>query len=99
MDPLQERFVEDLPRLEKVAQFRLRRLGEEAKEEATQEVIALCWQAYVRLIEQGRTLEDIQWLRQKVAEFAAKRVLCGRYLCGSSIRECLSLRGRTELRP
>lgn len=77
---LQSRFEADLPRLQRVARFRLRRFAGEARDEAIAETIALCWQAYVRLFERGECLGVIERYAQKVAEFSAKRVLCGRLL-------------------
>lgn len=90
-DALQQQFLDDLPKLERVAKFRLRRLEPEAREEAVAETIALCWQAYVRLIERGKGLDVIERFANKTAEFAAKRVLCNRPLTGSRSREALNL--------
>jgi hypothetical protein len=87
---LQSRFEADFPRLERVARFRLRRLDGEAKDEAIAETIALCWQAYVRLVERGKSLAEVERYAPKTAEFSAKRVLCGRLLTGLRSRDALS---------
>jgi len=87
---LQSQFEADLPRLKRVADFRLRRFRGEAKDEAVAETLALCWHAYVRLIEGGRSLAVVRRFAQKTAEFSAKQVLCGRALTGSRSADVLS---------
>lgn len=75
----QQDFTALRPRVLRVARFRLRRLSGEAKEEALAEVEAMAWAGYRRLREQGR---DPAPFIQKIAEFAAKRYLCGHRLTG-----------------
>jgi DNA-binding NarL/FixJ family response regulator len=76
---LQQQFVADLPRIQRVARFRLRHLSAERKEEAVAEAVALAWRAYVTLADQGR---DIASLGSKIAEFCARSVGSGRTLAG-----------------
>ncbi|HYT95533.1 MAG TPA: hypothetical protein VEL76_42835 [Gemmataceae bacterium] len=84
---IQEGYLKALPKMKKVARFRLRHLDAERKDDAVQEVLAICWEQYRRLFERGR---DVQPLVQKIAEFATRRVRCGREWVGTRCRDVLS---------
>lgn len=90
---IQQAFLEALPRIQRVARFRLRHLCGEAKEEALQEVIALSWQAYRSLSLQGRNVTP---LVGKIAEYSARRVRCGRLFVSTKLRDALSPIPRRE---
>lgn len=76
---IQERFEQVLPRIRNVLRFRLRRLHGEELDEATAEALAICWQQYLKLTQDGRSPDTFVG---KIAEFAAKGVLCGGRLAG-----------------
>ncbi len=73
--------------MKRVARFRLRHLDEERKEDAVQEVLAICWEQYRRLVERGR---DPTPFVGKMAEFATRRVRCGRGFLRTRLRDVLS---------
>lgn len=83
---IQKGFEESLPCIMRVAKFRLRGLTGEAKDDAIAEVVALSWQSYRRLAEQGRDPPV-----PKIAEFSSRRVRCGRGLANPNpVQESLS---------
>jgi DNA-directed RNA polymerase specialized sigma24 family protein len=84
---MQQGFLEALPRIQRIARFRLRHLCGERKDEAVAETVALAWNAYRRLFLTGR---DVAPLVGKIAEFSARQVCCGRQLTGTRIRDVLS---------
>jgi hypothetical protein len=77
---LQAQFLELLPRLRAQAQgaFRFLRCPHR-RDDATAEVVALCWSWFVRLAERGR---DPVPLAGALVHFATRRVRSGRRLCG-----------------
>lgn len=85
---IQDRFEQELPQFKKVLRSRLRRLGEEAREEAVAESLAICWRDYLNLHLKGRNPGP---LVNKIAEFAAKSVLCGARLIGEhTVKDVMS---------
>jgi hypothetical protein len=79
-EALQVHFLAILPRIEEHAQVRfgfLRCPGR--REDAIAEVVALAWKWFLRLIEQGK---DIDQFVSVLADYAVRHVRCGRKLCG-----------------
>jgi DNA-directed RNA polymerase specialized sigma24 family protein len=74
-------FVECiLPKVERHARFAFRWLTNPAdQEDAIQETIALCWAWASRLATQGKDAAQFAWA---LANFASRRVMVGRRLCG-----------------
>jgi hypothetical protein len=80
MDALQRRFLDLLPRLEAHGRVCFRRLRPRSlREERIAEMIAMCWQWYRRLAEQGK---DAALFPTMLVTFAARAVKSGRRLCG-----------------
>src|SRR5207249_3582804 len=90
---IQEGFEKALPKIKTVARFRLRHLDAEAKEDAVAECLAICWQAYRRLVERGR---DPTPFINKLAEFATRRVRTGRLFVNTKLRDVLAPQPRHE---
>src|SRR4051812_9082666 len=89
---MHEDFEQALPTIKRVAKFRLRHLEGERLDDAIQETLALCWDAYRRLCLQGR---DPTPLVGKIAEFSTRRVRCGRGLVnGEPVRDAMSAQSR-----
>jgi hypothetical protein len=78
-NPLGDRFLAFLPRVELHARIYFRFLPNDRKEEAVAETIALAWRWYVRLAERGK---DASQFVSALASFAARAVVSGRRLCG-----------------
>jgi hypothetical protein len=79
-EALHAHFLAILPRIEQHAQVRfafLRCPGR--RDDAIAEVVALCWRWFLRLIEQGK---DIDQFVSVLADFAVRHVKSGRKLCG-----------------
>jgi hypothetical protein len=77
---LHARFQALLPRVERHARVFFRHLRcPDRKQDAIHETIALAWQWFVRLAEQGK---DASQFPSALADFAARRVNGGRRLCG-----------------
>ena len=70
-----ERFLAMLPTIRRAARAAFDRYAAEAREEAVQEVIANCWQAYARLVQQGRAALAYPTV---LAKFAIAHVRAGR---------------------
>jgi hypothetical protein len=89
IDALQRRFLDLLPRLEAHGQVFFRRLRPRSlREERIAEMIAMSWQWYRRLAEQGK---DAAQFPTMLATFAARAVKSGRRLCGKeSAKDALS---------
>jgi hypothetical protein len=89
VDQLHARFLALLPRLELHARITFRGLRCPGRQEdAVQEVLALCWQWFLRLCERGK---DATAFASALAGYAARAVRCGRRLCGHErAREVLS---------
>ena len=89
VDQLHARFLALLPRLELHARVTFRGLRcPGLKEDAVQEVLALCWQWFLRLTERGK---DATAFAGALAGYAARAVRSGRRLCGTErAREVLS---------
>jgi hypothetical protein len=79
VDPLGNRFLAFLPRVELHARIYFRFLPHDRKEEAVAETIALAWRWFVRLAERGK---DAAQFVSALASYAARAVLSGRRLCG-----------------
>src|SRR5262249_6602217 len=80
VDQLHRRFLALLPRLQLHAEVYFRHIKCPAKkEDAIQEVIALCWKWFVRLTERGK---DVSAFVNAFACYAARAVRSGRRLCG-----------------
>jgi hypothetical protein len=89
VDQLHARFLALLPRLELHARITFRGLRcPGLREDAVQEVLALCWQWFLRLCERGK---DAAAFASALAGYAAQAVRSGRRLCGTErAREVLS---------
>lgn len=77
---LQDWFEKKLPQLVRKADFHLRPLKGEARDEAVAEVLAIAWSRFVRLEEQVRDYEE---LAGPVIAFSCKQVREGRRLAGA----------------
>jgi hypothetical protein len=93
LDALQQHFLAILPRIEMHAQIQFRYLkcpGRRA--DAIAEVIALAWKWFLRLVEQGKEIDEFVSV---LADFAVRHVRAGRRLCGQEpIQEILSQRAQ-----
>jgi hypothetical protein len=79
-EALHAHFLQILPRIEEHAQIRfgfLRCPGR--RDDAIAEVVALAWKWFLRLIEQGK---DVNQFVSVLADYAVRHVRCGRRLCG-----------------
>src|SRR5437773_6284485 len=86
---LHARFQEALPRIERHARIYFRHVACPAKKaDYVAETLAVAWQWFVRLAERGR---DASEFVSALASLAARRVKCGRRVCGSEkARDVLS---------
>jgi hypothetical protein len=78
-DPLGDRFLVLLPRIELHARVYFRFLPGDRKEEAVAETVALAWHWFLRLTERGK---DVTQFVSALASYAARAVSSGRRLCG-----------------
>ncbi len=79
-EDLHARFLLVLPRIERHGRVYFRHLRcPHRKEDAVQEMVALCWKWFVRLAERGK---DPTRFPSALATFAARAVRSGRRLCG-----------------
>ena len=77
---IQNLFFMALPRIARHARFYFRHLKREHDhEDAVAEVVALAWNWFVRLVQQGKRPEDFV---SAIATYAARAVKGGRRLCG-----------------
>jgi hypothetical protein len=79
-EALHAHFLQILPRIEAHAQIRftfLRCPGR--RDDAVAEVVALAWKWFLRLVEQGKQVDEFVSV---LADFAVRHVRCGRRLCG-----------------
>jgi hypothetical protein len=73
-------FLSVLPRIELHGRVAFRHLRcQQAKDDAVAETVALCWRAFVRLVEKGK---DPLTFVSRIADFAARHVRSCRRLCG-----------------
>src|SRR5262245_38334044 len=80
-DRLHAAFLAILPRFQLHARVYFRHLKCPAKkEDAVQEVLALCWLWFLRLTERGK---DVTQFASALANYAARAVRRGRRLCGA----------------
>jgi hypothetical protein len=79
-DTLKNSFTRQLPEMTWLAKAAFRFLNPEAREEAAQNALALTWQGYRRLIEQGRAEEP--GLLRSVLWFSIRRTRDGRMIQG-----------------
>src|SRR5262245_25856818 len=89
MDPLHERFLCLLPRLQRHGRISFRDVKcPLKKEEAVAEVVALAWHWFRQLTRRGK---DPSAFGSALATYAARAVKCGRRLCGQEkARDALS---------
>jgi hypothetical protein len=89
IDALQRRFLDLLPRIEAHGRVFFRHLRPRSlREERIAEMVAMSWQWYRRLAEQGK---DAALFPSMLASFAARAVNHGRRLCGKeSAKDVLS---------
>ena len=79
-EALHAHFLQVLPRIVTHAQVRFGFLKCPGKrDDAIAEVVALAWKWFLRLIEQGK---DIDQFVSVLADYAVRHVRCGRKLCG-----------------
>jgi hypothetical protein len=80
LEQLHTRFLHILPRITMHAQVRFNYLRCPGKrDDAVAEVVALCWQWFLPITEQGK---DINEFVMVLADFAVRHVRSGRGLCG-----------------
>jgi hypothetical protein len=80
LEALQTHFLSIMPRIRTHAEVCFRHLRCAARRaDAVAEVIALCWKWYLRIVEQGK---DVNEFVTTLADFAVRHVRCGRRLCG-----------------
>jgi hypothetical protein len=79
-EALQAHFLQILPRIETHAQIRFAFLRCPGKrDDAIAEVVAVAWKWYLRLVEQGKDINDFVMV---LADYAVRHVRSGRRLCG-----------------
>jgi hypothetical protein len=78
-DPLGDRFLVVLPRIELHARIYFRFMKPDHKEEAVAETVAMAWCWFLRLTARGK---DVTQFVSALASYAARAVLSGRRLCG-----------------
>ena len=77
---LHAHFLDILPRIETHAKIRFRYLKCPGKrDDMVQETIAVCWKWYLRILEQGK---DVNEFVSTFADYAVRHVCSGRKLCG-----------------
>jgi hypothetical protein len=90
-EALHAHFLQILPRIEEHAQIRfgfLRCPGR--RDDAVAEVVALAWKWFLRLVEQGKQVDEFVSV---LADYAVRHVRCGRKLCGQErARDVMSAR-------
>jgi hypothetical protein len=93
LEALQRRFLDLLPRIEAHGRVFFRHLRPRSlREERIAEMVAMSWQWYQRLAEQGK---DAAQFPTMLATFAARAVKSGRRLCGKeSAKDALSSTAR-----
>src|SRR6202030_564053 len=80
LDALHVRFLALVPRIELHGRIFFRHVScPQRREDAVQEMVALCWKSFVRLVLQGK---DPAQFPSALARFAARAVCSGRRLCG-----------------
>lgn len=85
----QDSFLDMLPTIRRNARAAFDRYDKEAREEAVQEVVANCWQAFVRLVQQGRAELAYPTV---LAKYAIAHVRSGRCVgCASNVHDVTSL--------
>jgi hypothetical protein len=92
-EALHAHFLQILPRIEAHAQIRFSFLRCPGKrEDAIAEVVALAWKWFLRLVEQGK---DIDQFVSVLADYGVRHVRCGRRLCGQEkARDVMSSRAQ-----
>ena len=76
---LHARFLSILPRIATHGRVYFRHLRRTDQEEAVQEMVALCWKWFVRLVARGK---DATRFPSALASYAARAVRSGRRACG-----------------
>jgi hypothetical protein len=76
-DPQHERFLEMLPRIRQQARLAFRRLRPERKDELVQEVVAMAFGMFARLVRRGKA--EVAFATP-LANFAIRQVLAGRQI-------------------
>jgi hypothetical protein len=85
---LHARFLSILPRITTHGRVYFRHLRVADREEAVQEMVALCWKWFLRLAERGK---DATRFPSALATYAARGVRSGRRVCGHErARDALS---------
>jgi hypothetical protein len=89
LDQLHVRFLSILPRIQTHAEIHFRHLRcPGRRDDAVQEVIALAWKWFLRLVEQQK---DVTEFVSALADFAVRHVRSGRRLCGQEKgNDCMS---------
>jgi hypothetical protein len=92
-EALQAHFLQILPRIETHALIRfgfLRCPGK--RDDAVAETVALAWRWFLRLIAQGKEIDDFVMV---LADYAVRHVRSGRHLCGQErAKDVLSVRAQ-----
>jgi hypothetical protein len=90
---LQTQFLRILPRIETHGQIRFRYLRCPGKRaDAVAETIAVAWRWYLRIVEQGKDVNDFV---MALADYAVRHVRSGRRLCGQErSKDVFSLRAQ-----
>ena len=88
---LQESFVSEMPKMERMAKGHFSHLDADAKEEAVQNTLGLCWKAACQLLDRGRqdvSLGNVLW-------YSVKQTKSGRMPQGCpNAKDALDQRGR-----
>jgi hypothetical protein len=92
-EALQAHFLQILPRIVTHAQIRFSFLRCPGKrDDAVAETVALAWRWFLRLIAQGKEVDDFVMV---LADYAVRHVRCGRRLCGQEkAKDALSSRAQ-----
>jgi hypothetical protein len=92
-EALHAHFLQILPRIEEHAQIRFNYLRcPGRRDDAIAEVVALAWKWFLRLIRQGKQVDEFVSV---LADYAVRHVRCGRKLCGQErARDVMSSRAQ-----
>ena len=97
IEQAQQKFIEMLPDVQRIAGHVFAALDSESREEAVAETVAMCWQNHLHCAGQGKEIGA-----PSLTHYATLGMRSGRTLCGQSSTDVLSPRtqilGRARIR-